>query len=242
VRAETRHQLKQDRFSKATIDVAEATVHWTVEHQSKLIIAGIIVLVVLAASLGSFYYLNEQDQKASVELSQAVRTLNSPVRPAGMPEQPDYTSFASSKDRATQARKQFQAIVDKYPHTRTAEFARYFVGVTSSDLGDNAAAESNLQEVSRSRNADLSSLGKFALATVYRNISRNKDAINLYRQLADKPTATVSKVTALMELGSTYQSDQQPLEAKRVYEQIQKENPASEAAQIASARLQDMKE
>src|SRR2546428_8559975 len=43
VRAETRHQLKEDRFSKATLHAAEQTVHWTVEHQSKLLIAGIVV-------------------------------------------------------------------------------------------------------------------------------------------------------------------------------------------------------
>jgi len=51
----------------------------------------------------------------------------------------------------------------------------------------------------------------------------------------------VGKVTVQLELAATYQADQQPLEAKRIYEQIQKENPASEAAQIASAKLQELK-
>ena len=46
MRAETRHQLKEDRFSKATLHAAEQTVHWTVEHQSKLLIAGIVVAVI----------------------------------------------------------------------------------------------------------------------------------------------------------------------------------------------------
>ena len=44
-----------------------------------------------------------------------------------------------------------------------------------------------------------------------------------------------------MELAATYQADNQPLEAKRVYGQIQKENPATEAAQMASAKLQELK-
>ena len=48
MRAETRHQLKQDRFSKATIEAAEKTVHWTVEHESKLIVAAIVVVVIAA--------------------------------------------------------------------------------------------------------------------------------------------------------------------------------------------------
>ena len=45
MRAETRHQLKQDRFSKVTIEAAGNAAHWTVEHQSK-VIAAVIALVV----------------------------------------------------------------------------------------------------------------------------------------------------------------------------------------------------
>ena len=241
MRAETRHQLKQDRFSRTTIDVAEKTVHWSVEHQNKLIVGGGVVLVIAGLALGSWYYLNQQDQNASLEFSQAVRTLDTPVRPPNMPPQPDQPSFASSKERATAAHKQFQDIVNKYPHTHAADFAHYFLGLTSADMGDNAAAERELQQVASYRNADLSALAKFALASVYRNTNREKQAIDLYKQLIAKRTATVGKVMTQMELAATYQSSNMPLEAKRTYEQIQKENPASQAAQMASAKLQSLK-
>lgn len=241
MRAETRHQLKQDRFSRATIGAAEATVHWSVEHKSKLVTSGIVVLVVLVGGLGAWFYLQQQDQKAGIELGQAVRTLDTPLRPAAMPAQPDYPSFASAQERATEARKQFQAVVDKYPHTRSSDVARYFVGLTSATLGDQTAAERELKTVASLRNDDLSALAKVALASVYRNSNRNKEAIALYQNLITKPTLTVGKTTAQLELAATYQADQQPLEAKRIYEQIQKESPATEAAQIASAKLQDLK-
>jgi len=241
VRAETRHQLKQDRFSRVTIDAAEKTVHWSAEHQSKLAIAGLVVLIVAGIALGGWYYLNQQDQKASVEFSQAVRTMDTPVRPPNMPPQPDQPSFASSQERATAARKQFQQIADKYPHTHAADFAHYFIGLTSADLGDNTTAERELQRVASFHNADLSALAKFALASVYRNTNRNLQAIELYKQLIAKPTSTVGKVTAQMELAATYQSANQPLEAKRLYEQIKKENPSSEASQMADAKLQALK-
>jgi tetratricopeptide (TPR) repeat protein len=241
VRAETRHQLKQDRFSRATIDAAERTAHWSVEHKNKLVAAIAIVLVVAAATGAVWYYLNQQDQKASLDMSQAVRTLDTPVRPPNMPAQPDAPSFASSSERATAARKQFQAIVDKYPHTHSAEFARYFLGLTSADLGDNTSAERELQKVISSGSNDLAALAKMALASIYRNTGRSKQAEELYKQLAAKPTSTVGKVAAQIELAATYKSDNQPLEAKRIYETIQKENPASEAAQLASAKLQELK-
>jgi tetratricopeptide (TPR) repeat protein len=241
VRAETRHQLKQDRFSRVTIDAAERTAHWSVEHKNKLIAAIAIVLVVAVAAAGSWYYLNQQDQKASLDVSQAVRTLDTPVRPTNMPAQPDAPSFASSSERATAAHKQFQAIVDKYPYTHSAKFARYFLGLTSADLGDNASAERELQKVISSADNDLRALAKMALASVYRNTGRSKQAEELYKQLAAKPTSTVGKVTAQIELAATYKADNLPLEAKRIYETIQKENPASEAAQLASGKLQELK-
>jgi tetratricopeptide (TPR) repeat protein len=241
VRAETRHQLKQDRFSRATFGAAEATVHWTVEHKSRLVLGGAVVALLLATAFGGWYYLNQQDQKASVQLNQAVRTLDTSVRPAGAPAEPDLPSFASARERSTQARKQFQAIVDSFPHTRTAEFARYFVGLSSSQLGDSAAAERELKTVASSHNDDLAALAKMALAAVYRNTNRTKEAIELYNGLISKPTRSVGKATAQMELAETYKSSGQPGEAKRIYEQMQKENPASDVAQFATQKLQELK-
>jgi TolA-binding protein len=241
VRAETRHQLKQDRFSKVTFEAAGNAAHWSVEHQSKLIAAVIAVIVIGAIAFGGWYYVNSQDEKASAELSTAVRTWETPVRPAGVPPQPGTDSFASAQERATAARKQFQAIVDKYPRTHTADMARYFVGLASAQLGDNAAAERSLQEAARSSNADLAALGKFALASVYRTENKDAPAIDLYKQLIDKPTLVVSKATAQLELASFYESRQKPDEAKKIYEQVQKENPATEAASLAQRRVAALK-
>ena len=241
MRAETRHQLKEDRFSKATLEAAEKTVHWTVEHQSKLIVAAIAVVAIAAITLCGWYYLNSQDEKASGELSSAVRTLESPVRPAGMPPQPGSESYGSVQERATESRKRFQAIVDNYPHTRTAAMARYFVGLTSAQLNDYAAAERNLQLTAAASNKDLAALGKFALASVYRAEKKDAQAIDLYQQLADKPTTTVSKVTAQLELAGLYEAQQKPDQAKRIYEQVQKENPSTEAASLAQRRAAALK-
>jgi tetratricopeptide (TPR) repeat protein len=241
VRAETRHSLKEDRFSRATINVAEKTVHWTVEHKTKLITTAVIVVVVVAAALATWYYLQAQDLKASTEFGKALRTLNAQIRPASTPAQPDVPSFTSAKDRATEAHKEFQAIVDKYPHTRASEFARYFAGMTASQLGDNGAAERDLKEVASSHHEDVSALAKFALASVYRQTNRDKDAIDIYKQLIAKPTRSVGKATAQLELADLYQEKQQSQEAKRIYEQVQKENPNSEVAGLASSKLAGLK-
>jgi predicted negative regulator of RcsB-dependent stress response len=243
LRAEARHQLKQDRFSRATMHAAEQTVHWTVEHKAKIMAAGVVLALVIAAVIGGWYYTERQDEKASVDFGKALQAVDTPVRPAGMPPQPDSPSFASAKERATEAHKQFQALVAKYPHTHVADFSRYFLGVTSAELGDNAAAERELKTVAGYRNQNLSALAKLALAGVYRDTNRTKDAIDLYKQLMEKPSHTVSKAAAEFQLAETYQAAGMMVDAKKQYEQIQKEAPAqSEAGQLASAKLQELKQ
>jgi predicted negative regulator of RcsB-dependent stress response len=241
VRAETRRQLKSDRFASVTIGAAEATAHWSVEHKSKIISGVLIASVVLIAVLGTWYYLNQQDSIANQDLGQAVRTLQTQIRPAGTPATPNITTFASSEERGAAAKKQLQAIIDKYPHTHTADVARYLLGTTAIDLGDNATAERELKAVASTHNQDLASLAKLALAAFYRDSKRTKDALDLYKQLIDKPTDTVSRVMAQMQLAVLYESSQQPQEAKRIYEQIVKENPKTEAEQIAQGKLQTLK-
>ncbi|MGA8428966.1 MAG: tetratricopeptide repeat protein [Candidatus Sulfotelmatobacter sp.] len=241
MRAETRHQLKQDAFSRVTIGAAEDAAHWSIEHKNILIIAGVSVAVILALVFGGWYYLSSQDEKASFEFAQAVRTTETPLRPAGTPAQPDVPSFTSAKERTEAARKKFQEILDKYPHTHTADMAQYFVGVTAAETGDNPTAERDFKEVASSGNRELSSVAKLALASLYGNTNRVKDAVALYQELSNKPTSSVSKVTAQLQLAELYQASNQPLDAKRVYEQIKKDNPSGEAGQRATQKLAELK-
>jgi tetratricopeptide (TPR) repeat protein len=241
VRAETRRQLKQDAFSRVTIDAAEKTAHWTVEHRNTLMISTAAAIVVAAAVIGGWFYLSSQDEKASLALSAAVRTMDTPLRPAGTPAQPDVPSFTSVKERTETAKKQFQAIVDNYPHTRTSDMAHYFLGVTASDLSDNATAERNFKEVANSGNKEVAAVAKIALASLYGQTNRSKEAIALYQELINKPTASVGKVAAQLQLAELYQNSNMPLDAKRTYETIKKENPGNEAGQLATQKLSELK-
>jgi TolA-binding protein len=241
VRAETRRQLKQDAFSRVTIDAAEKTAHWTVEHRNTLMISTAAVIVLAAAIIGGWFYLSAQDEKASLALSAAVRTMDTPLRPAGTPAQPDIPSFTSAKERSEAAKKQFQAIVDNYPHTRTSDMAHYFLGVTAADMSDNATAEHNFKEVANSGNKEVAAVAKVALASLYGQTNRSKEAIAIYQELINKPTASVGKVAAQLQLAELYQNSNMPLDAKRTYETIKKENPGNEAGQLATQKLAELK-
>jgi TolA-binding protein len=234
--------MKQDRFSKVTLEAAENAAHWSEEHKTKLAVIVIAVAVIAAIAFGGWYYVNTQDEKASAGFSTAVRTFETPVRPVGMPAQPGVDSFASTQERNTAARKQFQTIIDQYPHTHTADLARYFVGLIASQLGNNVVAERSLQGAAGSSNGDLAALGKFALASIYRGENKDAQAVDLYKQLIAKPTMVVSKATAQLELAGFYESQKKPDEAKKIYDQVEKENPTTEAASLAQRRAAALKQ
>jgi predicted Zn-dependent protease len=234
VRSSTRHQLKQDSFTEAT----KETFSWAVEHRRKLITGAIVVLAIVAVVLGTWAILQYRDQQASAKLGNAMRTLEAPVLPAGTPRQSDMVAFTSAAERGKAAVKQFGDIASQYGHTRSGKIARYFEGVAALDAGDNALAEKALADVSGSE--DLSSLAKFALASVYRRQNREADAIRLYKELIENPTSSVPKSTAQLELASVYEA-KQPQEAAKIYQQVAKDNPAGPAAELANARLQALK-
>jgi len=228
----TRHQLKQDRFA----ETAAETVSWAVEHRNKLIVGAVVVSIALVLSIGGYFYFDHRDSEASVELGKAIRMYEAPLRPANAPAQPDFLTYTSASERATAAQKEFKTVADKYPHTRSAEFAQYFVGLTYRDMGDNKNAEQSLNDVAGAHNKDVAALARFALAGIYEETNREADAIKSYQELIAHPTSTVPKATAQLELAAIYQT-KQPVEAAHIYDQIRKDDPRSPAAEIAGTKL-----
>ena len=238
MRSYTRHQLKQDAFAAQTAE----TISWAVEHRSKLVAAGVVVVVILALLAGAWAYVLYRDQQASAELATAIQKYGAPIRPAGTPPSPDFPSYASSQERAKATNTEFNHIADKYRFTQSSQVARYFAGITARDLGDSAGAEKDLTEVAHSRYPEIASLAKMALAAVYQDTNRNLQAVDIYKQLIDHPTVSVGKSAAQLALASLYEAMARPDEAKHIYEQMQKESPGSMVSQIAGQKLQALKQ
>ncbi len=237
MRSYTRHQLKENAFAETTAE----TISWAVENRSKLIAAAIVVVVVAAAALGIWAFVNYRDQQASSELSAALQKYNAPIRPAGEPASPEALSYAASAERAKAANADFTRIADKYSFTRNGRIARYFAGITLHDLGDNAGAEKQLQDVAGSRDKEVASLAKLALASIDQDAGKIQPAIELYKSLIEHPTTSVGKTTAQFELANLYEANHQPLEARKIYEQMQKADPTGAVGQLAAEKLQTLR-
>ena len=234
MRSYARHQLKQDSFTTSTAE----TISWAVEHRSKVTAAIVGLLVILAILIGGWAYINYRDQQASAQLAQAIEKYNAPIRSPEIPASPNLPSFASAQERAKASNAEFTQIAGKYPFTQSAAVARYFAGITFRDLGDSTNAESDLKQVADSRYKEIASLAKVALAAIYQDTNHNSQAVELYKQLIAHPTVSVGKSTAQFLLASLYESMAQLGEARRMYEQMQKESPTGAVAQVAGQRLQ----
>lgn len=231
VRTYSRHELKQDRFAEAVTE----RMSWAIAHRQKLMVVGIAVSVLLVLAVGGWFYLQHRDVQASLELGKAVRTYQAPLRAPNAPA-PEGPSFASAKERAQAANKAFRDIQQNFRFTKSAEIAQYFVGVTAMEAGDLPGAEKELKDIAGSRNQHLAPLAKFALASVYRQMNKDAEAVKIYQELISNPSRTVPKSTAQLELASMYE-EKQPGEAKRIYQQIRQDEPSGPAAQIAAARM-----
>lgn len=232
----TRQELKQDRFAETAADA----MHWTVAHRSKLVSGGIALAVLLIVLLGGFWYVRHTETTAAADLGHALTVYNAPLRPAGMPADPQQISFSSIKERAQAASDEFNKIASSYGFTRSGKYAKYFAGLAAIDMDNTKVAEEHLKYTAGVRDADIASLSKLALAALYRDLNREADAVAKYKDLIDHPTNSVPKVTSQLQLAEMY-SVKQPAEAKKIYEQIAKENPKSALAEIATTKSQQLK-
>lgn len=225
----TRQELKQDKFAETAADA----VHWTVAHR-RTIIGGVIALAVLAAvGIGIFWYRDYRQAAAAQKLGDALVTYNAPVLPEETPQGNQMVSFSSVADRALAAKKQFYAISSEYGSASAGQWAHYFAALCEVDLGNYKVAEGQLKDVATSRDEEVSSLAKLALASVYRNEKKDSDAVAVYKDLIDHPTLSVPKTTAQLGLADLYQTTQ-PAEAGKLYEQIAKDDAKGPAGQIAA--------
>jgi tetratricopeptide (TPR) repeat protein len=230
----TRRQLKEDKFA----ETAQGAAQWATGHRKLVVWVLSLIVVAVLATTGFITWRNRQIDQANEELVAAMRTLNAPLRPAGVPAPAgeDTPSFTSAAERAKAAEKQFAEIANKHSLVAPGKIARYLSGVASLQAGDTAAAEQAIKKAADSGDKDLAALAKMTLASIYRNSNRQADAAKIYKDLTDHPTSTVSKATAQLGLAEMYETTD-PQQARAIYQQLQKDDPQSMAAQVAAQKL-----
>ena len=235
---QTKASLKQNDFLTTT----PSGLAWASENRKSVIVTTSILLaiIVLLVLVGVIY--NRRSDAAATGFGEGMQVFQSPLAVAGQPPMPGVKTYASVAERAMAANKVFANVADHYGMTKDGKNARYFVGLTAMEAGQNQTAESTLQAVANGWDKDLSNLAKLALADLYHQTARDGQAIELYNQLTANPSSTVPASTAQISLAELYTAEGKTEQARKIYAQLKDKDKDAKgqpgvASTIASQKL-----
>lgn len=228
---QTRHALKGDKFAAA----AASSMSWMSGHRSGILRWVVSAAVVLAVVIGVLVFWNIRSSAADSALGAALDLYSTPLAVPGAPlEKNTYTTAA---DRAKEANREFVAIAKDYGWLPQGTKAHYFAGVTYQELGQNGPAETELKIAAGSWSRNISNLAKMALAGLYRQTARDAQAIDVYNDLAKKPSITVPTSVAQLALADLYASTGKQEQARLLWAKVKDADKDGAAGTIASQKL-----
>jgi predicted negative regulator of RcsB-dependent stress response len=226
-----RKDLKKDEIREKLVSGVESVA----SHQQALWLVVMAALVVALAVFGWNSYARRQTAKASAALDDAIKIFQARIRAPGEPADPVDVTYVDEKNKFTDADKKFLLVASQYGRTKPGQMARYYAALSEIQLKQYGGAEKNLSQVVSGGDENLASLAKFQLAEVYLEENKGSQAVDLYKQLSDKPSVFVPKPMAMLALADYYRKTD-PAQATKLYNQIKQEFP--DAAEQADQGLE----
>jgi tetratricopeptide (TPR) repeat protein len=208
---------------------------WLSGHRSGVQRWAIALIAVLVAGGIALGFWSWDSNKAGIALGAALDTYTAQLAQPGAPPAPGV--YASTGDRAKAANQQFVTLAKQYGWLAEGAKAHYFAGVTYEELGQNGPAETELKAAAGTWDRNLSNLAKLALAGLYHQTNRDAEAIDLYNALIAKPSDTVSKAVAQLDLADLYAATGKQDQAKALWAKVKDADKEGAAGSIASQKL-----
>lgn len=223
-----RRDLKKDEIRETLVSGVESVA----SHQQALWIVVGAALIVALAVFGWNSYSRRQTAKASAALDDGLKIFQARIRAPGEPADPIDLTYLDEKNKFTDADKKLLQVASEYGRTKPGQMARYYAALSEAQLKNYADAERNLNQLASGGDESLAGLAKFKLAGVYLQENKGPQAVDLLKQLSDKPTVFVPKPMALLALADYYRKSD-PAQATKLYNQVKQEFPdaAAEADQ-----------
>jgi hypothetical protein len=203
-------ELKQDKFRDVTMNLLDRAGD-RLQGKGRAILYAIAGIVILAALTGFFVkWRNRKADEARQALGRAIAIASAPIS-ATSATNSSTPSFKSEQERAQRAIEEFQKVAAKYGEPYRTQ-ARYFIATNLLHVDSNKGI-SELTALTKSSDADVATLSKFALAQAKEIDGEFDEAAALYREIAQQNSSVVTPETANLRLATVYDKQGKKKEA-----------------------------
>jgi hypothetical protein len=203
-------ELKHDKFRDTTMGLVDRAAH-QMEGKGRKVLYGIGALIAIGLiAWGVMAWRNSKADDARLALGRAIKIAETPVVAAPVPGS-TAPSFRTEKERAQKAVEEFQKVAATYGGS-TSEHARYFAAANQLSL-DRAKGMTELEALTRSSDAEVAILAKFALAQAKDGDAKYDEAAALYTDIAKQGSTIITPDTANLRLAYVYEKQNKSQEA-----------------------------
>jgi hypothetical protein len=236
LKKELKKQIKQDEL----VTGVEHAASWVKIHGPQVRVGTFLVVVLGAAALGGYYFVNTRARAAEEAFAAALDTFEAPVVGDLPPDAPKPSGpvYATAEEKYRKAAAAFDGVERAYPTLAVGQRARYYGGLARAEFGDKEGAEKALKEVAaiKGGNGLEPALARLALAGLQRRNGALDKAAEAYKQLADDASFPLPRDHALMDMASTLEQARRLDEARAAYRRLADEYPESVYAADARRR------
>ncbi|MEP6920301.1 MAG: hypothetical protein ABI967_04175 [bacterium] len=174
-------ELQHDRFRDSAMSLFDRLGD-VLEGKGKTILYGLVAVILAAAILGLYLrWSHRKTDEARRALGRAIAIATTTVTTAPAPNA-NGPSLTSEQERARKAIEEFEKVAAKYGDPYHTE-AQYFIA-TNQLYVEREKGIGALTELSKSGQADVAILSKFALAQAREGDSKFDEAAKLYSEIA----------------------------------------------------------
>jgi TolA-binding protein len=234
-----RHHLKEneiERLMRHARDVVD-----TRSHLLSWVISAVVIVGVLG--IGFLVWRERVQTRSQALLADALAAQTARIGP---PPAPGTTSsapyFPTQRERSEATLKKFKAAADAYPSTDSGIFARYQQGAIELGLGRAAdAAKSYREVIDRAGSGIYEQMARLGLAEAQASAGQYDQAIDTFKELAQRKDGQLPIDGILMQLGRTYRDAGKRDDAQQTFTRLVDEFPESPFNADAKRELENLK-
>jgi len=231
-----RHHLKENELQTFARDLRGRYEGRQKETVTMLTVVGIVAVV----AIGFFAWRERVQTRAAAMLADAVAVKDARIGPPGTAEQG--LRFNNERERAQAALTKFKAAADAYPSTDAGLFARFQEGSTFMGLGNPSQAAASFQQViDKAGNSVYGQTARLGLAEAQAAQGQYDQAINAFKDLAQRKDGPLPIDGILMQLGRTYLVAGKRADAQQTFNRLVEEFPDSPFSGDARRELDTLK-